>query len=259
MQSIGLACYVSLLWILFVLLARLSNGWRPLFTCLGLWVCEHYVAQNPTSSMARQCRAMACRTSVQRVQIRKMSFHKAAIQMEQHGPSNIFCELYRGLYRMFPVYLHGEGKCSMHFAATMLDAFFGLLGDIGMGWVWTLTRAMLAWSSMSMACVVYGCQYDGIYLEALGPQWQQNAKGIKLCAIKQYLPCRKMICSKTLEKIKLLQQDRGSRDDQNGSTAARCSESCMFFIWLQLGTLHHCAIAAGFLLILYLCIYICII
>ena len=73
-------------------------------------------------------------------------------------------------------------------------------------------------------------------------QWQQNAKGIKLCAIKQYLPCRKMICSKPLEKIKLLQQDRGSRDDQNGSTAARCSESYMFsfFILLQLGNLHQC-------------------
>ena len=86
-------------------------------------------------------------------------------------------------------------------------------------------------------------------------QWQQNAKGIKLCAIKQYLPCRKMICSRTLEKYKLFQQDRGSRDDQNGSTAARCSESCMFFIRLQRGTLHECAIAAGFLLILYVCMY----
>ena len=127
---IGLACYVSLLWILFVswLGCRMVEGHY-----LHASVCEHYVAQNPTSSMARQCRAMACRTSVQRVQIRKMSFHKAAIQMEQHSPSNIFCELYRGLYRMFPAYLHGEGKCSMHFAATMLDALFGLLGDIGMG------------------------------------------------------------------------------------------------------------------------------
>ena len=35
---------------------------------------------------------------------------------------------------------------------------------------------------------------------------------------------------------------RGSRDDQNGSTAARCSESYMFsfFILLQLGNLHQC-------------------
>ena len=35
---------------------------------------------------------------------------------------------------------------------------------------------------------------------------------------------------------------RGSRDDQNGSTAARCSESYMFlfFIRLQLGNLHQC-------------------
>ena len=63
---------------------------------------------------------------------------------------------------------------------------------------WETSSVMIS-DRVAWSRVLYGCQYVGIYLETLGPQWQQNAKGIKLCVSNIFL-------------------------------AARCNESCMFFL-----------------------------